>query len=718
MIDRVHRNFSAALAAFALVSAVVNVTVARVYSRGVERLRSVPSIAERDLRVLARPLQLKVGQHFDRQRLVDHLERLGYYRIAATEPGCYQLTDDALTIRARYPELADVTVRWNGVEIASLSSPAGEPLASADVEPETISTYMNDAAGSLSRTDIEPVPFAAIGGTALADAVVASEDGLFRMHHGVDLMRLAAVPISGGGASTITMQVARLNVLQDRRRTIDRKAAEIGVAMALERLYSKDDILTAYINTVDLGASRGRPLRGFGAAAREYFDIRDIRDLTPVQAATLAALLNQPSRYLDELHDGDDTRLQRQRNRVIRLMHQRFPARYSDVWVRQVEREPVRLARPDAVDDVLARISRNVLDYTRDELLTGGPARAYLTIDAALQQIGAEAVEQGLRLLDERSGAPPGRLQAALLAVEPSTGEILAMVGGRDYESSQFNRSISARRQIGSIMKPFTYLAAFERAAHDATPGVSPATLVLDRPETFTFAGFAPWRPANYDGNYAGLVTWRRALAESRNVPAVKVAAWAGFRRVAALWQAASGQPAAGVFPSIALGAVQATPAEVATAYATLANDGLMRPLTAMRRVIAGGQTREWPAAEPRRIAQAKSVAMVRDMMGSVMDDGTGRGARAAGFFHPAAGKTGTTDNLRDAWFAGFSRDLLTVVWVGRDDDRPLGFTGAQAALPIWTEFMKRALPSDPRRTGRDIADPRPSLHASAHDQP
>ena len=233
MIDRAHRSFAVALTLFALLTAAVNVTVARVYSRGVEQLQSVSSIAERDLRVLARPLRLQAGQLFDRQRLIDHLDRLGYYRIEATEPGCYQLTDDSLTIRARYPELTDVTVRFDGARIASLSTPAGDPLPSADVEPDTISTYMDDAAGSLSRTHIEPVPFAAINGTALADAVVASEDGLFRTHHGVDLLRLAAVPISGGGASTITMQVARLNVLQDRRRTLDRKAGEIGVAMAL-----------------------------------------------------------------------------------------------------------------------------------------------------------------------------------------------------------------------------------------------------------------------------------------------------------------------------------------------------------------------------------------------------------------------------------------------------------------------------------------------------
>jgi penicillin-binding protein 1B len=707
MNDGNHRSFAIALTLFAVAGAVTNAGVAHIYSHGVTQLESRPSIADRDLRVLARPLRLHVGQQYGRARLEAHLDHLGYYAMDARAPGCYNVTPEAVTIWARYEELSDVTVRWKGDEIASLTTPAGQPLTEASIEPETIATFMNDLTGSMSRSHIEPVPFAAIDGTALADAVVASEDGLFRTHHGVDFMRLAAVPFSGGGASTITMQVARLNVLQDRRRTFDRKASEIGVAMAMERTHSKDAILAAYMNTVDLGASRGRPVHGFGAAAREYFSVRDVRHITPLQAATLAALLNQPSRYLDELQAGDGARLQRQRNRVLRLMHKQFPARYSEEWVARAEQERVTLAPLAAGDDVLGRISRHTLDYALQSITSDTPARVYLTLDAALQQIAVEAVERGLDNLEQRAGIRTGRLQAALLAVDPSTGEILAMVGGRGYERSQFNRSVSARRQIGSIMKPFTYLAAFERAAAEQLSDISASTLVLDRPETFVVPGFAPWRPANYDNNYAGAITWQRALAESRNVAAVKVAAWAGFRRVASLWQSASGQTVSRVFPSIALGALQATPAEVATAYTIFANDGIAQPLTAVARVISDGQTRDWIRGERRRVAAARSASAVRDMLRTVMDVGTGRSARAAGFMHPAAGKTGTTDSLRDAWFAGFSHDLLTVVWVGRDDDRTLGFTGAQAALPIWTEFMMRALPADPRRTAREIADPR-----------
>jgi penicillin-binding protein 1B len=208
----------------------------------------------------------------------------------------------------------------------------------------------------------------------------------------------------------------------------------------------------------------------------------------------------------------------------------------------------------------------------------------------------------------------------------------------------------------------------------------------------FTFPGLRPWRPANYDNDYAGPVTWHRALAESRNVAAVKVASWAGVSRVAALWEAASGQSVAHVFPSLTLGAVEATPADVATAYAAFATGGLVRPLRTIADVVENDRSTEPPAQTPQRIARASTTFVVTDMMRAVLNEGTARSARAAGFIADAAGKTGTTDNLRDAWFAGFTADLLAVVWVGRDDDHPLGLTGAQAALPIWTDFMKHAI--------------------------
>ena len=700
MKDTSYRGYALALTLFVMLSAASNVGVARMYSHGVAHLRATPAIDERDIRVFARPLRLTVGQRYARARLEQHLQGIGYYRLAARERGCYDVAENSLTVWARYPELSNVTIEWTEEVIASLTTPGGESLTEALIEPPSVATMMRDAADTVSRTRLDWVPLAAVATTPLVDAIIASEDRAFREHHGVDFPRLLSVPFAGGGASTITMQVARLNVLGDRRRTFERKANEIGVAMAMERVHSKDTILSAYFNTVDLGARRGRPVHGFGAAAREFFGIRDLREVTPLEAATLAALLNQPSRYLDELHDGDESRLQRQRNRVLRLMRKNFPDRYSEDWLRRLEPEPVRLAPPSSGDDALDRVSRHFMDYALAGVSVDAPSRVYLTLDARLQQAATDAVSRGLADLEQRLSLSSRRpLQAALLAIDPRSGEILAMVGGRSYESSQFNRTVSARRQVGSIMKPFDYLAAFERAASEGITDISAATMVLDRPTTFTFPGFASWTPANYDNNYAGEITWRRALAESRNIAAVKVAAWAGFRRVAALWQSASGQTSARAFPSIALGALQATPAEVASAYAMLAGDGVTRPLTAVTKIVSGGAVQVSPVALPQRVARPDSVAKVREMMRAVFDEGTGRGARAAGFREDAAGKTGTTDALRDAWFAGFTRDVLTVVWVGRDDDRPVGLTGAQAALPIWTEFMKRAVSDDPPPT-------------------
>jgi penicillin-binding protein 1B len=487
-----------------------------------------------------------------------------------------------------------------------------------------------------------------------------------------------------------------MNVLHDRSRTLARKLREIGVAMAIERTFSKEAILDAYINSVGLGARGGRPLQGFGAAARAFFGQADVRRLTPLQAATLVALLNQPSRYLDHLSDGKDDSLRRQRDRVLGLMHRNFPATYSAEWLAPLLGRPVEFAAPPADAEPLQRISRHFLDYAIAQAPGTGGGRIYLTLDAERQRIAVESVEAGLADLEKRVPAAARRsLQAALVAIDPTTGEVLAMVGGRSYDTSQLNRAVAARRQVGSILKPFDYLAALERQRESGGPKLSPTTLVVDRPTVFSFRGWPDWKPANYGDSYAGVITWRRALAESRNVAAVNVAVLAGFNRVAALWSAATGTPVDRVYPSIALGAIEATPADVAAAYTIFATGGIAHPLRAIESLSAD-LSEGRAAAGPRRVAQVETTDVVTDMMRTVVDEGTGRGIRAAGFLEAAAGKTGTTNALRDAWFAGFSGSLLTVVWVGCDDDHPLGLSGAQAAVPIWTAFMKRAIQPAP----------------------
>lgn len=692
MKDRGRSAIVAGLSLFLVLSTAAQGGVAALYARSVSRLKASASIRERDMRVFARPVRIEVGQRISRAQIEEHLQRIGYLEACGDDPGCYSAgaTLESLSIRGRYPEHPDVTIYWDGDAIAAITGSRGELRRDTTLEPDTIFTAAAHA-GAIGRTSHEPIPYAALAESPLLDAVIASEDRWFRTHHGLDLPRLALTPLSGGGGSTITMQVARMNVLQDRRRTFARKVSEIGVAMAIERLHSKQAILTAYVNSVYLGVTRGRSVHGFGAAAREFFGVRDVRQLTDLQAATLVALLNQPSRYLEDLQHGDEARLRKQRNRVLRLMQKNFPERYSDSWARALEDRPVVFAAPASTTDGLYRASRHFLDYTSGVTpISNG--RVYLTLDARLQRIASETVEQGLALLESRFfGGRRRALQAALIVTDPKTGDVLAMVGGRSYDRSQFNRTSSAARQVGSIMKPFGYLAAFERAADEGRSDASPDSVVVDLPTVFHFAGRRPWKPANYGDSYAGSITWRRALAESRNVAAVKVAAAAGFDRVARMWRAASGQRLPNVHPSIALGAIEATPAEVAASYSVFATGGVVTPLRTVLSFVTDSGTTHPRVEAPRRVAREESARAVAEMMRAVVDEGTGRAVRASGFAFDAAGKTGTTDALRDAWFAGFSGDLLAVVWVGRDDARPLGLTGAEAALPLWTQFMTRA---------------------------
>ena len=309
------------------------------------------------------------------------------------------------------------------------------------------------------------------------------------------------------------------------------------------------------------------------------------------------------------------------------------------------------------------------------------------------------------------------RAQAALVAIDPRTGEILALVGGRSYNQSQFNRALNANRQPGSVFKPFVYLAAFEHALAEGRTDITPATVVLDEPTTWEF-NEQTWTPANYDGEYEGPITLRRALALSRNIATIKVAETAGYDEVAGLWRRVGAGTPPRPYPSIALGVFEATPLQVASAYTLFPNGGTIRPLQAD---LADRQRRQGRSRSRRcrcrNVARADTTFLVTNMMRSVINEGTGAGARAAGFVHDAAGKSGTTNDLRDAWFVGFTPELLTVVWVGLDDNQPVGLSGTQAALPIWTTFMMRALAGRPNAAFADARRDHLRRHRPRHRQ-
>jgi penicillin-binding protein 1B len=335
-----------------------------------------------------------------------------------------------------------------------------------------------------------------------------------------------------------------------------------------------------------------------------------------------------------------------------------------------------------------------------DEALPGVTARPapldiYTTLDLNMQRAAQDAVREGLARVDDtlarRRKGETRRAQAALVAVDPRTGDIRAMVGGRSYNQSQFNRAVMAHRQPGSTFKPFVYLAAFEHAADDGRAEVTPAMMVWDEPTTWTTDG-EEWTPRNYEDEYDGYITLRRALALSRNVATIKVAEQTGFDKVASVWRRARiGQPLKG-YPSISLGVFELSPMEVATAYTLFAHDGVTTPLRSLSRIVSGEQTVTVKAPEGNKVARPETTFLLTHMMRSVLNEGTGAGARAAGFALDAAGKSGTTNDLRDAWFVGFTPELLAVVWVGFDDNQPLGLSGTQAAVPIWASFMMKAL--------------------------
>jgi penicillin-binding protein 1B len=345
------------------------------------------------------------------------------------------------------------------------------------------------------------------------------------------------------------------------------------------------------------------------------------------------------------------------------------------------------------------------VDYIGDALDASFPGVAakpgaldiYTTLDINLQRHAQDSVREGIAAVDtilaRRKRGPRRVAQAALVAIDPRSGEILAYIGGRSYNQSQFNRAANARRQIGSTFKPFVYLAAFEKAADEGTGDMTPASLVYDEPTTWNFDN-QEWSPKNYDGEYDGAITLRRALAMSRNVAAVKVAEQTGYDRVVSLWKKAKvGIPdEVKPYPSVALGIIELTPLEVAEAYTLFPNRGTIRRLRSLLSVTSGEDSTKVKADAGTSVARPSTAFLVTHMMRSVLNEGTGAGARANGFTADAAGKSGTTNDLRDAWFVGFTPELLTVVWVGLDDNQPLGLSGAQAALPIWTSFMKNAL--------------------------
>ena len=677
-------------------------------------------------RVLARPLELRRGQGMTEQQLVDRLNELGYtHRDRAEKAGEFAIGNGAVAIMPRVAELKGQVVRVvfqrppaPDPKAASRTKKAPPPrvadrvlrleVANRPTDRVALDAPVLTALGGGEREKRRPVALTAIP-TRMQQAVLSIEDRRFYEHPGFDPIGMAGAVLSNmrgkrtytAGASTITQQVARnvflpkmfpgMTLQEARQKSLRRKALEIWVSIIITTRASKDAILEMYLNDMTLGQRGSFGIVGVPEAARLFFG-KDVTNVTLAEAATIAGVFQSPSALSPF---NNPTRCKERRNVVLQSM---VDAGYvaKDVADRAIHEPLVVVQRaleaeaPYFVDYVGQTLAEQYPGLTTT---TTQAVDVYTTLDLHLQRLAQDAVRDGLTRVDGLlSKRKRGKAEAALIAVDPRTGEILAFVGGRSYNQSQYNRAIVSRRQPGSVFKPFVFLTAFEHALEEGRTDVTPASITMDEQETFEFDDQV-WTPENYEHEYDGPITFRRALAHSRNLATIHVAQAAGYDRVAAFWKRLGVGASPKAYPSIALGVFEATPYEIATAYTLFPNGGAIRPLRHIARIMSGGKdVMKKEATEPRAVAKAQTTFLVTNMMRSVLNEGTAASARSMGFTLDAAGKTGTTNDLRDAWFAGFTPELLTVVWVGFDDNQPVGLSGARAALPIWTQFMKTAL--------------------------
>ncbi len=659
-----------------------------------ERERTLP-------RVYARPVVLWRGQALSRQDLIARLNDLGYaQRTRSVAPGEFALERDAITVKPRSSDIGDAVVRVSfGSGIRRIEVGRNQ-RNSVQLDAPLLTALMSSGGREKSRN----VPLSAIP-MNVQQAVLAIEDQGFYSHPGINPIRIAAAAVANVfgdnpnlvGYSTITQQLSRMFFLSNEfnaelsagERSYGRKLREALMSLVLERHASKDEILELYLNDIYLGQRGSFAIHGVAEAARLFFG-KDIANISLSESALIAGVIQSPA---TRSPFARPERAIERRNVVLQAMADegyitRETADRASSEKLQVVARAVDNEAPYFVDMVSEQVAQAFPGLTAET----GQVDVFTTLDLNLQRTALEAVRGGLanvdRLLARRN--PPQPVQAALIAVDPRTGEILAMVGGRSYNESQFNRASTARRQPGSVFKPFVYLAAFERAAEEGRTDFTPAAMTIDEPSTFAFDDQV-WEPRNYD-EYDGEITWRRALAMSRNLGTIHVGEAVGFDRVAALWRRVGVGTAPKAVPAITLGVFELTPLEVAEAYTMFVNEGNVRPLVTIQHVRSARGDIRPKAPELRRAARADTTFLVTSMLRSVLNEGTAASARAAGFALDAAGKTGTTNDQRDAWFVGFTPELLAVIWVGFDNNKPMSLTGTQAALPIWTQFMKTAL--------------------------
>jgi len=654
-------------------------------------------------RLYGRSVQLERGAYLPADRLVARLEEVHYRReegsgdTAPSSPGRYRRGGGSISVALRrFPSPAGprggelLTVTYRGKRIRQLRL-AGKEVESALLEPPVIASYYGSDFKDRRPVVLEELP------NHLVQVVLAAEDDSFFRHAGVSIKGLARamwVNVRKGGmqhgGSTLTQQLVK-NIYLTHERTLARKVREGVLAVLLEVRYSKEEILQAYLNEIYLGASGGVNLIGVGAASYAIFG-KEARDLSLGEAAALAGMIKSPAHY-SPLSSLD--RALEQRNRVLDHLLELKRLKPEAIVAARAQpleispRRPVRRRAPYFANAAAQEAARR---YGLDSLADAGYS-LLSTLSWEDQQQAEEAVSWGLKALEkgwEKGTKVKGPLQAALVSIDPRSGGIRSWVGGRDYAASQFDRASSALRQAGSSFKPVVYAAAIQEGV------AAPASLIEDAPLTVMLAG-QRWSPNNDDDAFRGWVTVRTAMERSLNVPTARLALQAGLPNVVSVARGLGVRTHLQPYPSLALGAFEVTPVEMATVYATLAAGGKMPPVHALKAVFdrqgkpVAGQA--LPQAEP--VIDPQTAYLVTSILQGVLDRGTARAVRGWGLMDALAGKTGTSNDRRDSWFVGYSPDRSTAVWVGYDDNSRTRLSGSRAALPIWSRFALKVRPAN-----------------------
>ena len=651
--------------------------------------------------IFSAPFPIRAGDDLDRSGLLDRLAQLSYSQVpSANAPGEYTRAKNAIAIYLRsfyvgakqYPAEM-VRVSLVGTRIAVVADSFGVAKSDAMLEPEVIGRLLPGAPAERVEVQLDQLkPY-------LVKGLLDTEDRFFYYHPGIDPIRIVEAAISdlhshrlAQGASTLTQQLAR-TFMERHERSFSRKFRELAVAAVLEIRLRKDEILERYINDVPMGEYEGTPIDGMPQAARYFFN-KDLSEVTPAEAATLIGMIQAPTLYDPRRHP--DSCIKR-RNVVLGVM--KHAGVIDDAAYTAAIATPIQITKPPGLrrapyfTDYVTAFVTKIPGF--DGHLEG--LKVYTTLDTELQADAVDAVSDNLAALEKnhkrlRRAKADGKLQTSLVALDADSGAIRAMIGGRDYSESQFNRAANAERQPGSAFKPIVYLAALDPDRAPFSPPLTLASVLPDEPMTFN-----GWTPANYERTYQPQVTVVQALYESLNVPTAYVGNQLGPATIVKTAHEMGIHEDLQAYLPISIGADETTLLELTSAYQVFATEGEQSPPYAVEAVVdAKGHQIYQHEDQSNRIIRPAVAYLITGALKAVLRYGTGASAGRLGIDFPAAGKTGTTQDYKDAYFIGYTPAIVCGVWVGFDVPESLGLTGAQAALPAWVQFMQDAAPADP----------------------